>query len=597
MIRSVLTSVFTLGLAGAVLAAPPAPAPRAAPDSPRVVAPAPRPVAPKFVAPKFNNSFEILVFTAQRPVRVRAAVLNEGKPVGDLWAERLQKMFDYFDRNGDGFLNENEIRFVFGEEGQSNLLRGGVYQINPAKPPVVAKYDRDGDEKVTFDELVAAYKPTVPLLSAGPIQPDLGNNATITEGVFKLLDANGDGKLTKAEMRAVEGLIAARDADEDECLNISELVPGLFNQNVRGRQFLSPSQPNGTSALPAGAQMVSVYESGRIPGTTTQLVIKKYDKDGDFELTKAECGFDDARFRALDKDNNGKLDGEELDVWRTGDPDLDMTLSLAPKAADCKVTLHDEKAVAARGLKMKQNESGRLVLHVGRQTVDLGVFAPPAFNGQSLKQQYSFLFTQAANGKDHILEKDLSGPNAVQFQFVRVLFDPADRNADGKLTKAEYDAYFDLQDSFRNLSLSLTPAVQTPSLFQLLDENRDNRLSVRELRTAWDRLVVLEEPGATVITKTVIQPSVTVRLSRTFDRNNYAVVSVPLTGFVDPRGGPPVPTKGPLWFRKLDRNSDGDISRAEYIGTKAEFDAIDADHDDLISLDEAEAWDKKMREK
>ncbi len=57
----------------------------------------------------------------------------------------------------------------------------------------------------------------------------------------------------------------------------------------------------------------------------------------------------------------------------------------------------------------------------------------------------------------------------------------------------------------------------------------------------------------------------------------------------------PTPQKGPLWFRKMDRNGDGDVSRGEFLGTKAEFDAIDTDHDGLISLEEAEAFDKKMR--
>ena len=70
----------------------------------------------------------------------------------------------------------------------------------------------------------------------------------------------------------------------------------------------------------------------------------------------------------------------------------------------------------------------------------------------------------------------------------------------------------------------------------------------------------------------------------------FASIRMPTTGV------PVQPQKGPVWFRKMDRNADGDVSR-EFLGTKAEFDAIDTDHDDLISLEEAEAWDKKMREK
>src|SRR5262249_62218353 len=31
------------------------------------------------------------------------------------------------------------------------------------------------------------------------------------------------------------------------------------------------------------------------------------------------------------------------------------------------------------------------------------------------------------------------------------------------------------------------------------------------------------------------------------------------------------PTRGPLWFRKMDRNGDGDVSEREFLGTPEEF--------------------------
>jgi len=45
----------------------------------------------------------------------------------------------------------------------------------------------------------------------------------------------------------------------------------------------------------------------------------------------------------------------------------------------------------------------------------------------------------------------------------------------------------------------------------------------------------------------------------------------------------------------MDRNGDGDVSRTEFVGSNASFDAIDANKDGLITLEEAEAYDKRTR--
>ena len=67
-------------------------------------------------------------------------------------------------------------------------------------------------------------------------------------------------------------------------------------------------------------------------------------------------------------------------------------------------------------------------------------------------------------------------------------------------------------------------------------------------------------------------------------------------GLIRAGGGlPPEPTAGPLWFRTMDRNRDGDVSRREFLGTPEEFNRIDSDGDGLISLEEAERYDKLMR--
>jgi hypothetical protein len=54
---------------------------------------------------------------------------------------------------------------------------------------------------------------------------------------------------------------------------------------------------------------------------------------------------------------------------------------------------------------------------------------------------------------------------------------------------------------------------------------------------------------------------------------------------------------GPAWFRAMDRNGDGDVSRREFLGTDADFRRIDTDGDGLISREEAERADAQLRAK
>lgn len=552
-------------------------------------APAPRAVPARFVAPPVHSTLEVFVLTSTRPLHLRITAGYNGQTLDTAWRQRMKKLFDFCDRDNDGTLSEKELLLTFTDQGLVQLLANGFYQIGIGSRPQLRDIDQDGDGKVAFEEFLAAYpRSAAQMLRPQPALPDSINHTAVTQALFQLIDTNNDGRLTPEEVQNVEKLLFSRDKDEDECLTVQELLPSLFDP-VYGQPIgrRTPAAPDPTK------QTVLVFEANQVPDTLTMHILQRYDRNGDLELTRAESGWDEATFQQLDSDTNGRLDAQELDRWRTGEPDLEVSLIIAESAGDCVAKVGNEKAAMARGLTFKSVEPGRLMVQVDRQTIDLWAFTPLLPSQQtSLQQQYSSLFTQVAGSKDHLVEADLTGPNAVRYQFLRVIFDPADRNGDGKLTKEEFDAYFDLHDSFRHLSLSLTPAVQTPSLFQLLDENRDGRLSVRELRRAWPRLVALEDPDAKVITQRIIQPTIHFRLTRTLER----FYSINQAGVYNPNPTQViVPTQGPLWFRKMDRNGDGDLSRAEFLGTAEEFAAIDTDGDGLISLREAEAWDQKMR--
>ena len=549
--------------------------------------PAPARKLPPFVDDEplaIPETLEVVFYARTRPVRLRIVISGGEKSLAANWQAMLKKLFDGFDRDRDGFLNRYEVEQIFPSDAFSVLFAGGFYSRTGSGPPSLELLDRDGDSRIAFPEFARYYRMVAAdLVKARPYNGPNGNQDALTQQLFARLDANKDGKLTRPELRKAERILLALDVDEDECVSAQELL-----QNSNQNQF-ARSTAGGMAARPAPQPTtpseVEVYAKG-IPGTIVQQLFKRYDKDTDSALTAQELGFDLEEFASLDRNGDGKLSATELDGWRTGPPNgvVEMLFNTGSQG---KVSAKSSKSNWPAGIELRQTEPSRLVIRVGTQTTEFGVSQPPA----NVRQRQVEAFTRNVfpMGKDVVEESELGGP---QNQFVRVIFDSADFDMNGKLTRDELNRYLDLQKLVAETALSVTYVVRTPNLFQMLDENADNKLGVRELRTAWDRMIVLEPAGSDAITKSVMQPSVNFRLSAaayaSFDQNVYATMSG-----VDAQA--PSARPQPIWFLKMDRNGDGDVSRAEFLGTEADFLKIDANKDGLISSAEVGEYEKKVR--
>jgi Ca2+-binding EF-hand superfamily protein len=197
---------------------------------------------------------------------------------------------------------------------------------------------------------------------------------------------------------------------------------------------------------------------------------------------------------------------------------------------------------------------------------------------------------EALAGKDGVLsEKKIYQP---PFTFVALLR-LADRNGDNCLSHKELADYLKVQEKFLFSTSHLTVVDRGASLFEFIDADHDGRLSPRELRTTWQRLSMWDRDKTGRIARRQVPQQFQIVLSHSQSRGNpnagvQGFANLPLVRDTQ---------RGPLWYRKMDRNGDGDVSRREFLGTIEQFRRIDSDGDGLIDVGEAERADEAVRKR
>jgi Ca2+-binding EF-hand superfamily protein len=594
MKRSLSFSALTvLAVCWCVAGAEPAP-PRAGP--------APPPDAQDFV-----------YFADSRPVLVRVHVFVDGKPLRQAWEAYIDQVFKYLDVNGDGVLSKEEAERT---PPPQTLFNAGFFggRVPPASS---ANLGANRDGKVTRQQLADYYRKN----GAAPFQFQAGGGDAMTQyrlvglaqvstpsadvlnqTLFDLLDTNKDGKLSRAELAAAEKLLRKLDADDDEMISVQELVPGPA---PTGNEFVVV-RSGGFVASPGSTGAFLMLGPGESRANLARQLLQRYGPKGKKpmgrKLTQKDLGLDKETFDRLDADGDGELDAEELARFADRPADLELTARLGQRGAGLPVVALAKRKEGPGPLaaNVRKTGAGSLVLDLGNSRVELGSAdrgggVAFAFN---IRDQYIAQFKAADRDNNGYLDMD----EARQSPFFRNTFKLMDRDGDGKLFEKEMLAYLDqmeaLQNGARNSCVSMTLSDQGRGLFDLVDTDHDGRLSVRELRQMVKLVDQLDRDGDGQISRNEIPRSYRLdfRKGPANDQFNGRVFAVPVNGRAMGRGQPaPARTRGPLWFRKMDRNRDGDVSRREFLGSDELFRKIDTDGDGLISVEEAERYDELMR--
>jgi Ca2+-binding EF-hand superfamily protein len=122
-------------------------------------------------------------------------------------------------------------------------------------------------------------------------------------------------------------------------------------------------------------------------------------------------------------------------------------------------------------------------------------------------------------------------------------------------------------------------------LLRLIDRDQDARLTLRERQDLRDQLAALDANSDGNVSGDEIP--VPIRLAVTLGPHVHQFLSKPTASLhtIAPREATAAP---PDWFASMDKNNDGDLSRAEFLGTAEQFRQFDTDGDGLLGTAEAQ---------
>lgn len=506
---------------------------------------------------------DMVYFAKSGPVRVRFRVALAGAAPEAAWQAAVDKLFTFCDRDGNGALDAKE-RAAF---------------MKPGRRPRPVDPDLDGGpgvEQQVFSEKDppadrAAFAAKLRAAGLGPVavtvQPGTTDPERYTAALFRHLDRDGDGKLSADELAAAPDRLAALDLNEDELIAGPELLGRPVPAPAGLLRVAAPREADDEPA-PVGDGDLLPLPGGSAAAVKALLAARDKDKNG--ALGRPEFGAGPAAFAALDKDGNGQLDTDELAAWLRQLPDAEFAVSLGGPSPAIGPGAEADGSVT------------RMVAHARVRVV-----APPAAPAEAWRQTAERLraeFDRVARGGTAVERKDLDGPRDRAFL---PLFDLADRNADKKLTRDEFDTALAAAGAAASCRVEIAVMDRGRGLFELLDKNGDGQLSPRELKAAAGLARSLDRNADGRVDRADIPRLFAVAVAPA----GITLINTPLA--VGGRFAITAPAAAagdvPAWFSKMDRNGDGDVSRREFLGPAELFRKLDRDGDGLISPDEARA--------
>jgi len=393
---------------------------------------------PDTSAPALSDVQDLVFLGDTRPVYIRLHIRVDGKPLRVAWEEFLTSLFQYLDTNGDGVLSQAELERAPKPATLIQMLRGNYSNPNvPKDRPAMELGITLVGGKVTRDGLANYYRISGVEAFYALIRDETSHEEGLTDVLFRELDANKDEKLSKDELVRAATVLHKLDLNDDEMISDEELLPSSNDMMANGAM----SQQEKTVVLTDSSAFILLGPTDS-PSRVAYPLISKYDKDDDQKLSRTEINLEKAVFDQLDADHDGFLDAKELASFLKSQPvDAEVTIRLGNVTEDQVPLDFNGNVAAVANAALRKLDNGFLSMTFGDALVELGAETGTAPAYKSARQ---IILAQYDAADEKLKRGFLDAKQADRDPSLRGLFQQADRNGDGKLTREELVTYVDL---------------------------------------------------------------------------------------------------------------------------------------------------------